>query len=129
PSIRVRAERVRLGNAAGGSTPQMVEIGRFSTQVSLWSLVSRPIDIRSFELSDVTVVLEKDPQGKGNWVFGEETAAEEAAEPRGAEPAKIPAIILHANLDNVRVVYREPGKPERAAVLETFTIAPAPDGL
>ena len=129
PSILVRAERVRLGNAPGGSTPQMVEIGRFSTQVGLWSLVSGPIDIRSFELSDVAVVLEKNAEGKGNWVFGEKAAEEEQAESGSAEVTKVPAVILRARLDNVRVAYRERGKPERAAVLETFTVAPVADGL
>ena len=129
PSILVRAERVRLGNAPGSSAPQMVEIGRFATQVSLGSLLFGPVDIRSLELSDVAVVLEKDAEGKGNWVFGEEGAAEEQVESRGAEVTKVPAVILRAKLDNIRVAYREPGKPERAALLETFTVAPAADGL
>ncbi len=129
PSVLVRAERVRLGNAPGGSAPQMVEIGRFSTQVGLWSLISGPVDIRSFELSDVAVVLEKDAEGKGNWVFGGEAAAEEAADSQSMDATKVPAVVLRAKLDNVRVTYREPGKPERVALLETFTIAPAADGL
>jgi uncharacterized protein involved in outer membrane biogenesis len=129
PSILVRAEHVRLGNAPWSSAPQMVEIGRFSTQVGLWSLVSGPVDIRSFELSDVAVVLEKNAEGKGNWVFGEDTEAEEQSERRGLEAPKLPAVILRARLDNVRVAYRERGKPERAALLETATIAPAADGL
>jgi uncharacterized protein involved in outer membrane biogenesis len=129
PSILVRAEGVRLGNAPGSPAPQMVEIGRFSAQIGLWSLVSGPVDIRSFELGDVAVVLEKDAEGKGNWVFGEEAAAETDAESHGVEATKVPAVILHAKLDNVRVAYREPGKPERIALLETLTIAPAADGL
>jgi uncharacterized protein involved in outer membrane biogenesis len=129
PSIRVRAERVRLGNAPGGSAPQMVEIGRFSAQVGLGSLLFGPIDIRSFDLSDVAVVLEKNAEGKGNWVFGGESASEEQAGSPGAEVTKVPAVILRAKLDNVRVAYREPGKPERVALLETFTVAPAADGL
>jgi uncharacterized protein involved in outer membrane biogenesis len=54
PSISVVAERVRLGNADWGSQPQMVESGRVSVQVGLWSLVSGPVDVRSFELSDVS---------------------------------------------------------------------------
>jgi uncharacterized protein involved in outer membrane biogenesis len=129
PSILVRAERVRLGNAPWGTTPQMVEIGRFSTQVGLGSLLFGPVDIRSFELGDVAVVLEKDAEGKGNWAFGEEAASEGEAESRGVPATKVPAVILHAKLDNVRVAYREPGKPERVALLETFTVAPAADGL
>lgn len=129
PSILVRAERVRLGNVPGGSAPQMVEIGRFSAQVGLWSLVSGPVDVRSFELSDVAVVLETDAEGKGNWAFGKAAAAQEEAESDGVEATKVPAVVLRAKLDNVRVTYREPGKPERVALLETFTIESAADGL
>ena len=62
PSIHVLAERVRVGNAEWGSKPQMVEIGRLSTHIGLWSLISGPVDIRSFELSDVSVLLEKEPR-------------------------------------------------------------------
>ena len=57
----------------------MVEIGRLSTHIGLWSLISGPVDIRSFELSDVSVLLEKNRDGKGNWVFGGEP--EEATPP------------------------------------------------
>ena len=70
PSVSVLAERVRVGNAEWGSKPQMVEIGRLSTHIGLWSLISGPVDIRSFELSDVSVLLEKNRDGKGNWAFG-----------------------------------------------------------
>ncbi len=130
PSILVRAERVRLGNAPGGSTPQMVEIGRFSMQVDLWSLISGLVDIRFFDLSDAVVVLEKDADGKGNWIFGGEAAVAEAdADSHGMEATGVPAVILRAKLDNVRVTYRESGKPDRVALLETFTIEPAADGL
>ena len=55
PVVDVSAERVRLGNAQGGSQPQMVEIGKAAVQIGLWSLISGPPDVRSFELSDATV--------------------------------------------------------------------------
>ena len=70
PSVSLLAERVRVGNAEWGSKPQMLEIGRLSTHVGLWSLVSGPVDVRSFELSDVSVLFEKNGEGEGNWVFG-----------------------------------------------------------
>lgn len=129
PAIYVRAERVRLGNAPGASAPQMVEIGHFSARVGLWSLVRGPVDVRSFELRDVAVVLEKDAEGRGNWVFGVEAAPEEDADALGAQATEVPAVVLQARLDNLRVAYREPGKRERVALLETFTIASAADGL
>ena len=77
PSVSVAAERVRLGNAEWGSAPQMVEVGRFSTEIGLWSLVSGPVDVRSLELGDVSVLLETGKDGKGNWVLGEGTKPEE----------------------------------------------------
>ncbi|MDH4096403.1 MAG: AsmA family protein, partial [Betaproteobacteria bacterium] len=129
PAIYVRAERVRVGNIPGGSAPQMVEIGHFSARVGLWSLVSGPVDVRSFELRDVAVVLEKDADGKGNWLFGDDVEALEHEDALAAQATEVPAVILQAKLDNLRVAYREPGKPERVALLETFTIASAADGL
>jgi len=127
PSVSVAAERVRLGNAESGSAPQMVEVGRFSTEIGLFSLVSGPVDVRSIELGDVSVLLEKGKDGKGNWVLGE---GREPAEGQGdmgsldAGATEVPAVIRKGNLSNVRVTYRERGKPDRVALLETLTIAP-----
>ncbi len=132
PSVRVKAERVRLGNAAWGSAPQMVEVGRFSTEVGLWSLVSGPVDVRSLELGDVSVLLETGKDGQGNWVLGEGTKPEE--EQRGADSldpgvTEVPAVIRSGTLSGVRVTYRQPGKPNRVGLLETLTIAPGTAGL
>jgi hypothetical protein len=129
PSISLAAERVRLGNADWGSQPQMVEIGRVSAQVGLWSLVSGPIDVRSFELSDVSVLLETNTDGKGNWAFGGADAPAEAAEPGAGSATAVPAVILRAKLANVRLTYRERGKPDRVALIEAVSIDPGSDGL
>ena len=37
----------------------MVEVGRFSAELRLWSLISGPIQIPSVELADVSVLLEE----------------------------------------------------------------------
>jgi hypothetical protein len=126
PSVSVRAERVRLGNAKWGSAPQMVEVGRFSTEIGLWSLVSGPIDVRSLELGDVSVLLEKGKDGKGNWALGEGKPEEPRREVDSLDPGltEVPAVIRKGALSSVRVTYREPGKEDRVALLETLTIAP-----
>ncbi len=129
PSISVVAERVRLGNADWGSQPQMVEIGRVSVRIGLWSLVSGPVDVRSFELSDVSVLLETNADGKGNWVFGEARAPAEVAEPPAESAAAVPPVIQSGKLGNVRITYRERGKPDRVALIETLSIGPGSDGL
>ena len=126
PAVSVHAEQVRLGNAEWGSKPQMVEIGRLSANIGLWSLISGPVDIRSFELSDVSVLLEKNAQGEGNWVFGapDASAAETEADSPAAAATKVPALIQHGKLSNVRVTYREPRTPDRVVLLEALTIEP-----
>jgi len=129
PSISVVAERVRLGNADWGSQPQMVEIGRVSVQIGLWSLVSGPVDVRSFELSDVSVLLETNADGKGNWVFGETRAPAQVAQQSAESPAAVPLVIESAKLGNVRITYRERGKADRVARIETLSIGPGSDGL
>ena len=129
PAVSVVAERVRIGNAEWGSKPQMVEIGRFSAKIGLWSMISGPVDVRSFELSDVSILLEKDPQGRGNWVFGDPTASDEGAADPDPGVAEVPAIIRHGKLDNVRVTYREPKTPDRVARLESFTFSSESAGM
>ena len=129
PSIAVVAERVRLGNADWGSQPQMVEVGHVSVRIGLWSLVSGPVDLRSFELSNVSVLLETNANGKGNWVFGEARAPAQAPEPSAESLASVPLVIESAKLSNVRITYRERGKPEQVALIETLSIGPGADGL
>jgi uncharacterized protein involved in outer membrane biogenesis len=124
PSIKVLAERVRLGNAPWGSSPQMVEIGRFSAEVRLWSLISGPLEIPSVELADVSVLLEEGPDGKGNWVVGKASAPAEEPEQLGSETTQIPAVVVNALLRNVRVTYRAQKAPERVAQLDSLTIGP-----
>ena len=129
PSISVVAERVRLGNADWGSKPQMVEVGRVSVQIALWSLLSGPVDLRSFELSDVSVLLETNADGKGNWVFGEARAPAQVPETPAESHASVPLVIESAKLSNVRITYRARGKPELVALIEALSIGPGSDGL
>jgi uncharacterized protein involved in outer membrane biogenesis len=126
PSVSVLAERVRLANAAWGSKPQMAEIGRLSTEVGLWSLISGPVDIRSFELSDVSILLEKSPDGAVNWALGGAAEPEEESEP---STTGVPVVIENGEFRNVRLVYRESGKPDRVAFLEALTIGPGENEL
>ena len=70
PVVDVSAEGIRLGNAPGGSQPQMVEIGKVAVQIGFWSLISGPPDVRAFELRDATLLLERDSDGRGNWHMG-----------------------------------------------------------
>ena len=133
PVVDVSAERVRLGNAQGGSQPQMLEIGKAAVQIGLWSLISGPPDVRSFELSDATVLLERGSDGKGNWIMGapeaddETDADDEADADTGA--VEVPVVIRSAQLSNVRLIYREAKKPDRVVQLDKLSITPGREEL
>ena len=129
PSISVVAERVRLANADWGSQPQMVELGRLSASIGLWSLVSGPVDVRSFEVRDLSVLLETGPDGQPNWALGAASAPAETADPAGASAPALPPVIQNGKLANVRITYRERGKPDRVALIETLEIGPGSAGL
>ena len=128
PSVSVLAERVRIGNAESGTKPRMLEVGRFSTQVGLWSLISGPVDVRSFELADVSVLLERNREGADNWTLSE---ADESEEEDSLDPGvtEFPVVVQHAKLNEVEIIYREPGAPDRVALLVALTIEPGTDGL
>ena len=64
PDIRLQADQVHIGNVSWSSTPQMLQVGHFATEIDLWSLVSGPVIVRNLELRDVTVVLESRRQGR-----------------------------------------------------------------
>jgi uncharacterized protein involved in outer membrane biogenesis len=106
----------------------MVELGRLSARIGLWSLVSGPVDVRSLEVSDLSVLLETGPDGKGNWVLGDAGAPEEAEAPDSSAGAA-PPVLQNVKLGNLRITYRERGKPDRVALIETLSISPGSAGL
>ena len=135
PVVEVSAERVRLGNMQGGSQPQMVEFGKAVVQIGFWSLISGPPDVRSFELHDATVLLERGADGKANWMMDfpadddEDEDAEEEETEDDAGVTQVPVIIRMAQLNNVRLVYREPKKHDRVLQLDRLSITPGKEGL
>jgi uncharacterized protein involved in outer membrane biogenesis len=59
-----------IANAPWGSKPEMVRIGKFSAQLEVGPLLHGVLHYRELRISDVAVVLERDPAGIGNWKFG-----------------------------------------------------------
>ena len=129
PNISVQAERVRVGNAKWSKTPQMLQIGRVATRIDLLSLFSGPAVVRSLELSDVTVVLERNSKGQNNWTFGDPNAPMPPAPPDDAGFKRLPFAFEHAVLSNLRLTYRVAGQADRVAQIESLTVEPASDNL
>ena len=123
PEVSVAAENVRLGNAEWGTEQPMLDIGRFATVIDLWSLISGPVRIRSLELSDVAVLLEKDAEGNANWVLQHAPDPELKERPADAVVTELPVVLENSRLSNVRITYRQPGTTDRVAVFSDFSIA------
>jgi uncharacterized protein involved in outer membrane biogenesis len=133
PSVSLVAEDARLANAEWASKQPMIEVGRLAANVGLWSLVSGTVDVRSFELSDGVVLLERGRGDEANWRFREPRVVEEPPpEPEtGSEPPgnPLPVVIAKAKLRDVRVIYRERGKRDRVIRLDKLSIEPGKDEL
>lgn len=67
----VAAEGVSFANAPWGSRPEMVQVKRVETEISLLPLLFGEIKVSRLKLVEPDVLLETDTKGAGNWVFGE----------------------------------------------------------
>jgi uncharacterized protein involved in outer membrane biogenesis len=67
PRPRLVAREVSLGNAPDGSKPQMVQVGRLEARLSPWPLLIGRFELHSLDLIQPTIVLERLPNGTGNW--------------------------------------------------------------
>src|SRR5687767_10001244 len=68
--LRIDFTDLAIANAPWGSKPDMVRIGQFSAQLEVGPLLHGVLYYRQLRMSDVTVILERDPDGIGNWKFG-----------------------------------------------------------
>lgn len=67
--VRVQVQNARVANVAGGSAPDMVQVGQFSVDVKLTSLFFGPMVLRHVQGSGVHVLIERTPANIPNWRF------------------------------------------------------------
>jgi AsmA family protein len=93
----------RLDNAAGGSRPAMVEVGRLVAEVEAVSLLRGPAVVRRVEVDGLSVLLERTADGTPNWRFG--PRVERGPERGPADRSWFPAL-LDARLLRGEIVFR-----------------------
>jgi uncharacterized protein involved in outer membrane biogenesis len=113
---------VRFGNAPWGFRPDMVKVGRLEAQVALLPLLFGDIRIQRLVMIDTDVLLETHFMGKGNWVFGDETAPAEA-EKGGAQ---LPAI-GELEVRNLELIWKD-GASGRSSVYRLDHLLAEADG-
>lgn len=96
---RIRAERITLGNAAWGTTPQMAELEAVEFSVRLLDLLRGRVVLPDLSLTRPNVVLERHADGRRNWLFKEEELEEAGAAPT----------IGRLTIDQGTIVFRDAG--------------------
>ena len=94
---------VTFANASWGSQPQMIKVEKIEAQVRLLPLLFRDLQLKRIGLAGVELLLEADPNGKGNWDF---IAGDGSARKAGAFKPK------DIEIDNIRfekfqLIFRE----------------------
>ncbi|NQW10072.1 MAG: AsmA family protein [Alphaproteobacteria bacterium] len=102
PRPSLTASEVTLTNASWGSEPTMVSVGELAVGVEFMPLLSGQLDIDNLRLADVTVLLERDAGGVGNW----ETGATGGGRSEGGGDEALP-FIRSLDLSNITVVWKD----------------------
>ena len=66
----IRLDHVRFGNARWSKSPDMASADRVDFSVEVWPLLKRQVRIPELRLVHPDLLLERGPDGDGNWVFG-----------------------------------------------------------
>ncbi|HVJ31539.1 MAG TPA: AsmA family protein [Terriglobia bacterium] len=113
--LTVNLRDLRLANAAWGSTPDMATVGQVSAALDMRALLHAKLRFRMLTVDTPLIVLERDPSGRGNWLFGAAAkAAPPAQQPEADQPKSdvTPAgrgdfpVLLDFALSNGKITYR-----------------------
>lgn len=113
--VTVDLTGARLDNAAGGSRPAMVEVGRLVAEVEAVSLLRGPVVVRRLEIDGLSVLLERTADGTPNWRFGPRVERGPTRAP--ADRSWFPTL-LDARLLRGEVVFRTSSGAELRTLLD-----------
>ncbi|MFM9843188.1 MAG: AsmA family protein [Dongiaceae bacterium] len=105
PTISVAG--IRFANAEGGSAPDMITLETLKVRVALFPLIQGNVQIEEITLVKPVILLEKLPDGKGNWQITP-PAAEPAATAAEQSSGGMPAVSLgNVNIADGTLIYRD----------------------
>ncbi len=110
PSVSISITGLRLANAEGASTPEMVSLGRMDLDLQLFPLIGKKIIVDRLVISDLAASLEVNEAGVPNWAFegaadDDEPEAADVGEGEGAPLADLR--LSDVRLENARLSYRD----------------------
>jgi AsmA family protein len=111
PRIAVSAEQVSFSNAAWAKSPQMASLEKVALEISLLPLLSGRIEVSSIQLAGLTLNLETNAKGDGNWVMGDITSpVSTTSSSSDTDTADRNTVLIeNLNLTNGQIHYRPSG--------------------
>ena len=107
-TLKFSAENIVLENADWAGGPAMVNVGRLSVRVDLWSIYAGPIVVELIDIDDMALNLVNSETDEKNWEFelaGGTDQPEVQEEPLGLW-------LQTLEIDAVRIVYEDAHRPE-----------------
>ena len=126
-SLSASARGVQLGNAEWSDQGNMLSVGNFEFDISLWRLLAGVADVR-LVTADAEVLVETSDSGESNWAMGTpgDEAEEEppAVEAESDETGGIPIqpLLREIRLENIVVTMSQPDADPRTAELNQLLI-------
>jgi uncharacterized protein involved in outer membrane biogenesis len=117
------ADDVTLANAAWGSRPAMLKLGRVEADVALFPLFSGLLRLPRLALYDADLLLERDAAGQGNWQFNRLAVPRPtASSASAAAPSEPPFAVRTVHLRDLKVSWKNaPGSEARELLFRRLT--------
>jgi uncharacterized protein involved in outer membrane biogenesis len=115
---------ISIANPPWASRPTMASAGRLEIQLVLRPLLDGQIELVEVVLEQVDVLLERDPDGRGNWEFAFLT------EPSAAEPSGggLQAQVDRIELRDITARYSQPSRTDLSTRVDLVTLERSPEG-
>ncbi len=102
---RIALGDVSFANAKWSKDPQMLTARRLEIAPRVWRVVRGQFAFRDIEADGLRLLIETDPQNRGNWIF----ESKKPPPPKDEPPAELPPIqIDHLALSDSSIEVREP---------------------
>jgi len=108
PRTQLTAEQVSFANPDWAQEPQMLQLDRLQVRIDPLALLSGELQVESFVLQQPVIHLAVNPQGRGNWSFGQAGAEQPTTGDGGQQPsdggAPSTGLLQDIGLQDVRLV-------------------------
>jgi uncharacterized protein involved in outer membrane biogenesis len=106
PKPSLEANDVSFANASWALQPHMARAKRVTAEVALLPLLKGRIVVHRFVAIEPQVFLETNADGRGNWQFGDEAAADaETDDDDGASTAELDLIVREVRIEKAGLAY------------------------